>query len=62
MAPDTNGSQFFLVYQDSRLPPSYTVFGRMNAAGVKVVQDVAKEGIAADSDTPKQPVIITSVK
>ena len=25
--PDTNGSQFFLVYADSTLPPDYTVFG-----------------------------------
>ena len=25
--PDTNGSQFFLVYKDSRLRPDYTVFG-----------------------------------
>ena len=46
--PDTNGSQFFLVYRDSILPAAYTVFGRMSAAGVKVVQTVAKGGTAAD--------------
>lgn len=60
--PDTNGSQFFLVYKDSPLPAAYTVFGRMSAAGVKVVQDVAKAGVAADGTAPKQPVTITSVK
>ena len=60
--PDTNGSQFFLVYQDSPLPAAYTVFGRMSAAGVKVVQAVAKQGIAADGTAPKQPVTIASVK
>jgi len=60
--PDTNGSQFFLVYRDSPLPAAYTVFGRMSAAGVKVVQAIAKEGIAADGVAPKQPVTITSVK
>ena len=25
--PDTNGSQFFIVYEDTELPPSYAVFG-----------------------------------
>ncbi|MET0998326.1 MAG: peptidylprolyl isomerase, partial [Marmoricola sp.] len=60
--PDTNGSQFFLVYQDSPLPAAYTAFGRMSAAGVKVVQGVAAKGIAADGIAPKQPVTITSVK
>ena len=25
--PNTNGSQFFIVYGDSPLPPAYTVFG-----------------------------------
>ena len=60
--PNTNGSQFFLVYQDSPLPNAYTVFGRMNAAGVKVVQDVAKAGNAADGVAPKTSVTIESVK
>ena len=60
--PDTNGSQFFLVYQDSPLGSSYTPFGRMSAAGLKVVQEVAKQGLAADQTAPKQPVTITSVK
>ncbi len=30
--PNTNGSQFFLVYADSPLPPSYTVFGQLDQA------------------------------
>ncbi len=59
---DTNGSQFFLVYQDSPLPAAYTVFGRMSAAGVKVVQTVAGEGNAPDGVAPKTPVTIKSVK
>ena len=59
---DTNGSQFFLVYGDSVLPAAYPVLGRMSAAGVKVVQTVAKAGTAADGVTPEQPVVITSVK
>ncbi|WP_460819174.1 peptidylprolyl isomerase [Nocardioides korecus] len=60
--PNTNGSQFFLVYADSPLPNSYTVFGRMNAAGVKVVRDVAKAGNASDGVAPKTSVTIESVK
>lgn len=42
--PDTNGSQFFLVYQDSRLPPAYTVLGRMDQASTEVVARIAAEG------------------
>jgi peptidyl-prolyl cis-trans isomerase B (cyclophilin B) len=59
--PDTNGSQFFLVYKDSPLGSSYTPFGRMSAAGLKVVQAIAAQGLAADQTAPKQPVTITSV-
>jgi peptidyl-prolyl cis-trans isomerase B (cyclophilin B) len=64
--PDTNGSQFFLVYKDSPLPAAYTAFGRMSAAGLKVVQTVADAGAEAPDSTgntaPKKPVTITSVK
>lgn len=42
--PDTNGSQFFLVYQDSRLPAAYTVFGRMDEASTSVIGRIAAEG------------------
>jgi peptidyl-prolyl cis-trans isomerase B (cyclophilin B) len=42
--PDTGGSQFFIVYKDTPLPPSYTVFGQMDPAGVKLVQKMAKQG------------------
>lgn len=60
--PDTNGSQFFLVYKDSPLPVAYTVFGKMSAAGLKVVQSIAEGGNAADGVAPKEPVTITDVK
>ncbi len=43
--PDTNGSQFFLVYDDSPLPPSYTVFGEVSSDGLAVVEEVAAEGV-----------------
>lgn len=58
---DTNGSQFFLVYEDTQLPPSYTVFGRMDAAGIQTVRDVAAGGLAADGVAPATPVTLTAV-
>jgi peptidyl-prolyl cis-trans isomerase B (cyclophilin B) len=41
--PDSNGSQFFIVYQDSVLNPNYTVFGTVTG-GLDVVDKVAKGG------------------
>lgn len=62
--PDTNGSQFFIVYADSQLPASYTVFGSIDAASLEIVKGVADKGTAdgGPDGTPKQPVDITSVK
>lgn len=61
--PDTNGSQFFLVYEDSQLPPSYTVFGQMDAAALAVVQEIAAKGAAGGTPdgAPETPVVIESV-
>lgn len=42
--PDTNGSQFFLVFADTALPPNYTVFGHMDKASIDVVAKMAAEG------------------
>jgi peptidyl-prolyl cis-trans isomerase B (cyclophilin B) len=61
--PDTNGSQFFIVYADSPLPAAYAVFGAVDDAAVKTVEDVAKKGV--DSETgdgaPNKEVTIQSV-
>nr|WP_202538870.1 peptidylprolyl isomerase [Streptomyces sp. SID8379] len=62
----TGGSQFFLVYKDSKLPPSYTPFGKMDADGLKVVQGVAKGGVAsggqsATDGAPKKTVKVETV-
>jgi peptidyl-prolyl cis-trans isomerase B (cyclophilin B) len=63
--PDSGGSQFFVVYRDTPLPPSYTVFGQVDAAGVKAVQHMAAKGTDnafGDGDGhPKVPVTITGV-
>jgi len=42
--PDTNGSQFFIVYRDSELPPNYTVFGHVDEASLKVIESMAADG------------------
>ncbi|MFF7777876.1 peptidylprolyl isomerase [Streptomyces tanashiensis] len=58
--PGTGGSQFFLVYKDTKLPPTYTPFGKIDAAGLKAVQDVAAAGVegGATDGAPKKPVTI----
>jgi peptidyl-prolyl cis-trans isomerase B (cyclophilin B) len=60
--PGTNGSQFFLVYKDTSLPPSYTPFGTI-VSGLNVVTKVAAAG--TDNGTgdghPKEKVVIESV-
>jgi len=66
--PDTNGSQFFLVYGSSRFPPDFTVFGHLDAAGLSVVKKIAARGIATPDGmgpgdgAPKEPVTINGVQ
>ena len=61
--PDTNGSQFFLVYKDSALPPDYTVFGHIAEPGLAVLDKIAAGGVdsPAGDGAPKIPVKIVSV-
>jgi peptidyl-prolyl cis-trans isomerase B (cyclophilin B) len=59
--PGSNGSQFFLVYKDSPLAPSYTPFGRITK-GLDLLDKVAKAGaIPVGDGKPKLPVTIRSV-
>ncbi|UKN41806.1 peptidyl-prolyl cis-trans isomerase [Mycobacterium lepromatosis] len=62
--PNTNGSQFFLVYQDSQLPPEYTVFGTIQADGLATLDKIAKGGIAGGGDDgpPATEVTIESLR
>ena len=46
--PDTNGSQFFLVYKDSKLRPNYTIFGTVLPLGLQTLDRIAAGGVAAD--------------
>jgi peptidyl-prolyl cis-trans isomerase B (cyclophilin B) len=62
--PDTNGSQFFLVYKNSPLPASYTPFGTI-VSGLNIIQNVAKAGSDNSNGSgdghPKEKVEIESV-
>lgn len=61
--PNTNGSQFFIMHTDYALPPSYTIFGRIDAsdsASLKTLDAIAT--VATDgSDRPTEDVVIKSV-
>ncbi|MEU4820579.1 peptidylprolyl isomerase [Actinomadura sp. NPDC023710] len=62
--PNTNGSQFFILYGDTTsLPASYTVFGRVTS-GMDIVDAVAKKGVAGGGTdgAPKQKVAINELR
>lgn len=63
--PDSMGSQFFFVYQDSNIPHDstggYTVFGRVTS-GLEVIEAVADAGVEAGTTSPVSPVIIQGVE
>jgi peptidyl-prolyl cis-trans isomerase B (cyclophilin B) len=44
-APGSNGSQFFLVYRDSQLPPGYTAFGTIDQTGLDTLEKIAEAGV-----------------
>ncbi|MEI2713197.1 MAG: peptidylprolyl isomerase [Nocardioides sp.] len=61
--PDTNGSQFFLVYGDSPLEPNYTVFGQLDTKSVQAIKKIAEAGTqtGAPDGPPKQRVKISQI-
>jgi peptidyl-prolyl cis-trans isomerase B (cyclophilin B) len=61
--PGTNGSQFFMVYKDSQLPPQYTVFGTIQPDGLATLDKIAKAGVAGGGEdgAPATEVTITSL-
>ena len=58
---NTNGSQFFLVYKDSPLPPNYSVWGTITK-GLDVIDAVAGAGVAGGGTdgNPAQEVVIST--
>ena len=63
--PNTNGSQFFFVYEDTPLPPNYTVFGHLDAENNQVIADRAFQGHDSQypdgTGKPNLPTTIRSV-
>ncbi len=59
--PGTNGSQFFLVYKDSELPPNYTVFGTIDETGLATLDKIAAGGVAGGGQDGK-PALDVQVK
>ncbi|MGB3283737.1 peptidylprolyl isomerase [Mycolicibacter algericus] len=62
--PGTNGSQFFLVYQDSMLPPQYTVFGTIQQDGLDTLDKIAAGGVqgGGTDGPPATQVTIKSIR
>ena len=62
--PNTNGSQFFIVYGDaSGLGPQYTAFGTIDEAGLKLIDKVAQAGVVPQNGpTDGSPVTPVSIK
>ncbi|MFJ2029698.1 peptidylprolyl isomerase [Streptosporangium sp. NPDC087985] len=62
--PDTNGSQFFIVYGDAQLSPDYTPFGTVTK-GMEILDKVNKGGVITPgpdgTGAPKETVEIKNV-
>jgi cyclophilin family peptidyl-prolyl cis-trans isomerase len=63
--PNTTGSQFFLCFVDTQLPPEYTVVGTVDEPGIAVLEKVAAGGIKDVGPTgdgaPAIPVMINTM-
>lgn len=63
-APDSGGSQFFLTFGDTMLPPNFAVLGTIDGPGLEVLDKIAKAGVKSenqtdpDFDEPVKPVVI----
>jgi peptidyl-prolyl cis-trans isomerase B (cyclophilin B) len=60
---NTNGSQFFIVYEETSMDPNYTIWGRVTK-GLEIVRAIAKEGVVDGSTDgmPKQTIAIERVR
>jgi peptidyl-prolyl cis-trans isomerase B (cyclophilin B) len=65
LGPNTNGSQFFMVYGNAFIRPDYTVLGRVTK-GIEVLDRIAAGGIIPveneNDGLPKLPVHINKAK
>ena len=61
-SPGTNGSQFFLVYEDTTLGPNYTIWGEITS-GLEILEYIAKLGVKGGraDGTPIRSLVIQQV-
>jgi len=61
--PDTNGSQFFIVYGAANLQPSYTILGTVTGEGMNVIDGIAAKGVqkGAQDGPPVETATIAKV-
>jgi peptidyl-prolyl cis-trans isomerase B (cyclophilin B) len=64
-SPNSNGSQFFMVYHDTKLPTQgggYTIFGTVTS-GLKILDQLAAAGVVGGGSdgSPAQPISILNV-
>ena len=55
----TNGSQFFLIYADSMLPPTYTAFGTIDDTGLATLDKIAAAGVDGSGGDGKPAIGVT---
>ena len=60
--PNTNGSQFFLVYGNTTLPPSYSIWGKITS-GLDILKALGAAGIkgGGSDGTPVKTIAIEKV-
>jgi peptidyl-prolyl cis-trans isomerase B (cyclophilin B) len=60
LAPNSGGSQFFMVYGDSAWKPDYATFGTFDSSSIRILQGVGAKGTDA-TEHPNEKVEITDV-
>lgn len=58
-APNSGGSQFFMVFEDSKLPPEYTVFGTIAEDDLAILDKVADAGVKGGGKDGKPAKSVT---
>ncbi|KRB73848.1 hypothetical protein ASE01_17685 [Nocardioides sp. Root190] len=66
-APNSGGGQFFIVFGDSQFPPSYTVWGKLDAASLATLTKATASGndgfwAQSGGGRPNTPVTFTGVE
>ena len=64
--PDSGGGQFFIVFGDSQFPPSYTVWGKLDEAGLATLKKATASGndgtSPAGGGAPNTPITFTGIE